>query len=893
MSTFLWARSLPFFTRRRSMFGESSRRASQQPAIIRCCVDPLEARTMLTTFTVDSLSDQPVDVTTVPDGELTLREALAAASSGQSVGDAVYEADDDRSEVDTIEFADGLTGTIRLAAGELTYSGAGQGGLTIEGDGITIDAARSSRIFRLEPAVNVALEGLTLINGDAAGVGALTGDGGAIFVASTDQTVTLFDTTIANSAAINGGGIYNAGSTVRVFGGGIDGGAADGNSGSGGGIYSADGTLILGATSVTNSVANASGGGIEVASGVAFFNQATIDNNVAGPDGAANPGNGGGIHVGDGVTLTLQASIVSNNTAAADGGGVWLGSGGTALLRDDTQVTGNIALGDDPGSGGGGIYNDGSRLTARGLELTGNEAAGDNGRGGGILNQAGLIDLAASTIAGNAAALSGGGVEVAGGTVYLIGSQLGVAGGGNSADAGGGLHIGSDSSVVVLDGGRVTANEARIDGGGVWVGEGSRLVARNATVFEDNSATGGEVRQGGGAIYNAGGRVDLFTGQLIANTAIVGSGSGGGVLSASGVFVAANVTIDENVAARAGGGIEVGEGAVYLFSSSLGGGIGAAGNSATGVDGDSGNGGGLHVTGQTATVVVDGGTVRNNVAAGEGGGLWNQAGSTLVLRNGVQVTRNEARGDDSDQGGGAIFNNGGRVVLFGGRVSNNSADGAAGSGGAILSTGGVVEVARTTLARNTAIRAGGAVEVIDGIAYFAEATIGGQTPQEANVALGNEDELLGNGGAIHTTGIAAVTIDGGSVQNNIAAGEGGALWNASGSRLIVRNGAFVADNTAAGPGGGIFNLGRVDVRNAQLVRNLGDAFGDGFVDDPSFTPNPDDPQPAPEILAGGGLFNSLAGTAVFVDTTLINNAVGEDQLTNEFAGPGQTLIFTS
>ncbi|MEZ6137407.1 MAG: hypothetical protein R3C53_21165 [Pirellulaceae bacterium] len=73
----------------------------------------------------------------------------------------------------------------------------------------------------------------------------------------------------------------------------------------------------------------------------------------------------------------------------------------------------------------------------------------------------------------------------------------------------------------------------------------------------------------------------------------------------------------------------------------------------------------MHVSGDTATVTIDGGSVFNNLAASEGGGLWNQAGSTLVVQNGTLIDSNEAFGNDATNGGGGIFNNGGVVNVTG------------------------------------------------------------------------------------------------------------------------------------------------------------------------------------------------------------------------------------
>ena len=50
-----------------------------------------------------------------------------------------------------------------------------------------------------------------------------------------------------------------------------------------------------------------------------------------------------------------------------------------------------------------------------------------------------------------------------------------------------------------------------------------------------------------------------------------------------------------------------------------------------------------------------------NFAAAEGGGLWNSVGTMTVNR--TIIDDNEASGDNADQGGGGLFNNGGKLKV--------------------------------------------------------------------------------------------------------------------------------------------------------------------------------------------------------------------------------------
>ncbi|MCA8999041.1 MAG: hypothetical protein KDA80_18720, partial [Planctomycetaceae bacterium] len=142
-----------------------------------------------------------------------------------------------------------------------------------------------------------------------------------------------------------------------------------------------------------------------------------------------------------------------------------------------------------------------------------------------------------------------------------------------------------------------------------------------------------------------------------------------------------------------GGGIEVVNGSVVLTDSALNeneaGPVGSA---------NPGNGGGLHVTG-SATVFVTNTEVIGNVAANEGGGLWNQAGSTMYVNMGSYIGFNLVTGLNANDGGGGIFNNMGSLSISDSTLDRNAANG---SGGGVFNNGGSVSIVRSTLSGNFA-----------------------------------------------------------------------------------------------------------------------------------------------------------------------------------------------
>ncbi|RYD92828.1 MAG: T9SS type A sorting domain-containing protein, partial [Sphingobacteriales bacterium] len=223
-----------------------------------------------------------------------------------------------------------------------------------------------------------------------------------------------------------------------------------------------------------------------------------------------------------------------------------------------------------------------------------------------------------------------------------------------------------------------------------------------------------------------------------------------------------------------------------------------------------GNGGGLHITG-TGSVTIVGGTVSNNEAGAEGGGLWN--GTGIMSIDGTVISNNTASGNDATQGGGGIYNlNSGTINIVNATISNNTADGTAGSGGGILNdVGSQLNITDTEISGNMANRAGGGIEDNSGSSTIIlnNVTLTGNTTGSAP----------GNGGGLHITGAGSATITGGIINNNTAV-EGGGLWNGTGTLTV--NNATVSGNIATGAtttdgGGGIFNNGGTLIVNASTI----------------------------------------------------------------------------
>jgi hypothetical protein len=258
-------------------------------------LEPLEERTVPTTFIVTNLNDG---------GAGSLRQAITLANA-----DTI---------ADIIDFAPGLSGTINLnlagaddtnVGGDLdilnpvSISGPGANVLTVR------QTAVNERVFDVLPAAgaSVAITGLTITGGNGA-----NGGGGGVH--------------LATAAILTLGGVEVSGNTS----------AAD----VGGGVRQDDvgsALIIFNSTIANNSTVTNNGGGVEVLNGSATITNTTISGNTAG--GVAV--NGGGVRITAG-SLLLRNSTITGNSATNDGGGISIVSGVPVTLSS-TIVAGNNA----------------------------------------------------------------------------------------------------------------------------------------------------------------------------------------------------------------------------------------------------------------------------------------------------------------------------------------------------------------------------------------------------------------------------------------------------------------------------------------------------------------------------------------------------------------------
>ena len=217
------------------------------------------------------------------------------------------------------------------------------------------------------------------------------------------------------------------------------------------------------------------------------------------------------------VTLNLNGKTINRNLSSAIENGSVIMNYGTLTVSGGGTIKGGYS--NNPGEGGGGIYNRGT-LTINNATITGNQAY----YGGGVLNDlyAGSLTIGGATISGNESR-KGGGIFIYAGVLSLNSGSIE----GNTAEEGGGIYIHLNSNGGFrMTGGSITNNTAN-SGGGIGI----------FTTNAENNGYDHEVIISGGSITN--------------NT--VSIGNGGGIYSSNDFSISGangNVIINNNYHVR-------------------------------------------------------------------------------------------------------------------------------------------------------------------------------------------------------------------------------------------------------------------------------------------------------------------------------------------------------
>ncbi|MDQ6747088.1 MAG: hypothetical protein M3010_03145, partial [Candidatus Dormibacteraeota bacterium] len=359
----------------------------------------------------------------------------------------------------------------------IVLTGAGQASTIIDGP-----LEFQDRVFRVEPAGNLMMSGVTIEKGRTPGSSNCTGNsnhpgaGGGIEVLG--QLSLQASTVINNHAGFLGGGIAEAGNAASTTT--LDNVTVKGNTaqqGGGAAQCGGPGTLTINNSVVTENVADGYAAGVDEDSGgiVNITNSKISKNTATGArrfaadvggvaedgggtvtitgstiDGNTSDSQAGGVVEDGGGVLKISQSVVSNNTARDSAAGIYLDGSGTITL-DHLEVFGNTALGTASTGrsaflgGGGGITDDGGdAITMSDVYVHDNTAS----HGAGMLfDGAGTTNMTNVTVSNNKTALlgnEGGAQDGFGGGILVDGAQLltvvnSTVSGNTSASQGGGI----------------------------------------------------------------------------------------------------------------------------------------------------------------------------------------------------------------------------------------------------------------------------------------------------------------------------------------------------------------------------------------------------------------------------------------------------------------------
>ncbi|KAG2493192.1 hypothetical protein HYH03_008612 [Edaphochlamys debaryana] len=712
---------------------------------------------------------------------------------------------------------------------------------------------------------------ISLVNSTLSFNTALTG-GGVLVVSGLLQDLTISGSELTgNVAQLSGGGVVaTSGNTASV---GvvsiIDSTVANNTAQGSGAVLSTEGNLtrlsITNSRVVHNTAVQRQGGALYV--GLHVLEAVVLDNSTLSYNAAVGPQQGGGFLFvwGSLANLTLTGGASVNGNRASTGGAVACASGalGTLVMLYGSSFTNNTATG-----------------------VSSQTAAGTEGSGGAVFvgSWAGDVLLANSSFAsGNTAAQNGGWLHTDGGIASLTlqpGSALRL----NTAQAGSGGAVATVLAIreLRIDGGVAEGNRAGASGGflgALVIGNGSIVASR----FVHNAAgTDGGVMDIGGLM----GALRISGSAFERNVAA--AGAGGAISMVQGLppvgpgedalakFTCAArgvpLTIDgcsfrDSTAALGGG-------ALYLAVSDTcrnGRGGGMSNGSIT-------NGGrGLAAPGIVeaplagAALLVNTTFTNCSATAGDGGAL--AASSVAALLNITTTTTNitttttnttslkepglPASDDTQPQQQQPPD-----LILDTCHFEANAA--AAGGGGAAALNDVSARLQRVTLARNTALLAGGALAWL-GAASAERGTGGaGAAPLPPVLELSG-CELRENRVLQSVTSSAGVSLNAAGV---VTCGGGFSVVGAAAAGGVSLAGCKLEGNTAPSGGAGCVQASvQLAVSNTSISNNTADYLGGGlFLSAVARALLQDSALRANQAATGGAVFATASASAASVST---------------------------
>ncbi len=191
-------------------------------------------------------------------------------------------------------------------------------------------------------------------------------------------------------------------------------------------------------------------------------------------------------------------------------------------------------------------------------------------------------------------------------------------------------------------------------------------------------------------------------------------------------------------------------------------------SSANGIKPGSGNGGGVYVD-ENGTFIMEGGKIEGNTANFGGGGVYVMKDADEFIMNKGEITGNTAINVENQAGGGGVYV-AGNFTMNNGNISHNTAQ---------------------KQDSNSEYCYGGGVGISGENAVFI-------------MNNGTISENTGrNGGGIHMSSHGLFTMNGGSIENNIATFRGGGISMGTEDGKVEIKGGMIVGNKSEDDGGGI------------------------------------------------------------------------------------------
>ena len=247
-------------------------------------------------------------------------------------------------------------------------------------------------------------------------------------------------------------------------------------------------------------------------------------------------------------------------------------------------------------------------------------------------------------------------------------------------------------------------------------------------------------------------------------------------------------------------------------------------------------GGGVNIQNVAGTVTLDNCTITKNEASNAGGGVYIASSGTVRIKNG-KITENNA----ANSGAGIYVtcginpNEDGNLscILDGVMIAANTSNS---TGGGIVASGNHPNAAMVTVEMEdgTSISHNTAKTSLDGYGGGGVYITGSATRFIMNGGTISDNEAL-CGAGIHSATRDGLEINGGSIVDNVATGDGGGIYakrykfQDKYDKLLIANKVIISNNKAKKNGGGLWigdNLNATIEKGSQVYNNRADIMGD-------------------------------------------------------------------